>query len=96
MITRKRATRSSDTRRNHGERLKDEVYRQMFRLEAGRPGADLALTIALVRGWLDADSKRGQPAMREWLKKICPICLSMVEATGQSNNTVNNVSSEHT
>jgi hypothetical protein len=59
----------------------------MFRLEANRPGADLDLAVALVHGWLDADSGRGTAAMREWLRSICPICLSMIEASQQASNT---------
>ena len=81
------STRSNNPRRTHDERLKDEVYRHMFRLEAGRPGADLDLAVALVRAWLAADSERGTPAMREWLKKICPICLSLIEASQQTSGT---------
>ncbi|MDP9050863.1 MAG: hypothetical protein M3O31_09115 [Acidobacteriota bacterium] len=81
MTARKCAPRSSNTRRNHGEQLKDEVYRQMFRLEAGRPGAHLALLIALLRGWLASSSEPGVSELSEWLKKICPICLRMIEAT---------------
>ena len=63
------------------ERLKDEVYRQMYRLEASRPGAELALAIALLRAWIASDSEAEPPQSRAWLKKICPICLPMIEAT---------------
>ena len=87
MTARDASTRPSKPRRTHDERLKDEVYRHMFRLEGNRPGAALDLAVALVRGWLDADSGRGRPAMREWLKKICPICLSMIEASQQTSDT---------
>ena len=31
--------------------LKDEVYRQMFRLEEGRSGSELGLALALLRAW---------------------------------------------
>ena len=82
MTARQGATRQSTTRRHRGERLKDEVYRQMFRLEASRPGADLALAVALLRGWLASSSEAGVPESSDWLKKICPICLRMIEATG--------------
>ena len=34
MAVRKGATRSSDPRKSRGDSIKDEVYRQMFRLEA--------------------------------------------------------------
>ena len=50
MTVRKGATRSSNPRGSHDDKIKDEVYRQMFRLEAGRQDADLALAIALLRG----------------------------------------------
>jgi hypothetical protein len=87
MTARKAVTRSSTFRQNRGERLKDEVYRQMFRLEAGRPGAELDLTIALLRGWLASDSDSGVSKSREWLKKICPLCLLMIEARQQVSNS---------
>jgi hypothetical protein len=94
MTARKAVTRSSTFRQNRGERLKDEVYRQMFRLEAGRPGAELALTIALLRGWLAADCEPEVSKSREWLKKICPVCLLMIEARQQANNSDQRVSSK--
>jgi hypothetical protein len=87
MTVRKDTIRSRPPRRNHDEQLKDEVYRQMFRLEAGRPGAELALTIALLRGWLAADCEPEVSKSREWLKKICPICLLMIEARQQASNS---------
>ena len=87
MTVRKGTARSRPPCRNHGEQLKDEVYRQMFRLEAGRPGAELDLTIALLRAWLASDSDSGVSKSREWLKKICPICLLMIEARQQASNS---------
>ena len=86
MTVRKDTARSRSPRRNHGEQLKDEVYRQMFRLEAGRPGAELDLTMALLRAWLASNSDSGVSKLREWLKKICPICLLMIEARQQASN----------
>ena len=88
MTVRNSTTRSRPPRRNHGEQFKDEVYRQMFRLEAGRPGAELDLTIALLRAWLASDSDPGASKSREWLKKICPICLLMIEASKQASSSV--------
>ena len=88
MTARKAVTRSSTFRQNCGERLKDEVYRQMFRLEAGRPGAELELAIALLRGWLAADCEPEVSKSRERLKKICPICLLMIEANKQASSSV--------
>jgi hypothetical protein len=63
-----------------GERIKDEVYRQMFRLEESRPGAEIGLALALLRAWLAADSKPAGDEDRDWLKKISSICLEMIEA----------------
>jgi hypothetical protein len=62
-----------------GEHLKDEIYRQMFRLEAGRAGASIALAVALLRAWVAADSQREDCETRQWLLKISPICIEMIE-----------------
>ncbi|WP_348264302.1 hypothetical protein P8935_07145 [Telmatobacter sp. DSM 110680] len=66
---------------NHSDRLKDEVYRQMFRLEANRPGADLGLALALLRAWLASSSAPHTRESNQWLKKICPICIAMIESS---------------
>jgi len=60
--------------------LKDEVYRQMFRLEECRPGAELGLALALLRAWAAVDSARVRGDDRDWLRKVTPICLQMIEA----------------
>ena len=87
MTVRKDTIRSRPPRRNHDEQLKDEVYRQMFRLEAGRPGAELDLALALLRGWLAVDCEPEVSKSREWLKKICPVCLLMIEARRQASKS---------
>jgi hypothetical protein len=69
------------------DRLKDEVYRQMFRLEAKRPGSEMDLAIALLRAWTAAESEPTCVEERNWLKQICPICLLMIETTRQSKET---------
>lgn len=43
----KHSTNTSDTHSKRSEALKDEVYRQMFRLEARRPGAERDLAVIL-------------------------------------------------
>jgi hypothetical protein len=68
-----------------GDELKDEVYRRMFLLEAHRPGADRDLAIALLRAWMTLDSGPRGAKERSWLKKVCPICLAMIEASTQSH-----------
>jgi hypothetical protein len=75
------------SRQDQGDTLKYEVYCQMFRLEGGRPGADLALAIALLRGWLVCYSEPEAVKLHEWLGKICPICLVMIEAERLRSST---------
>jgi hypothetical protein len=69
------------------ECLKDEVYRQMYRLEASRPGAEVALAIALLRAWIASGSEAEMSKSREWLMKICPICVQMIEDTLKVDDT---------
>ncbi|HEX4037685.1 MAG TPA: hypothetical protein VHX37_06470 [Acidobacteriaceae bacterium] len=60
-------------------RLKDEVYREMFRFEAGHPEAELRLAIALLHAWLAVEGRPRRSATRSWLLQICPVCLQMIE-----------------
>ncbi len=61
-------------------RLQDEVYRQIFRLEAGCPAADLRLAVALLRSWMALEQSPSRSQARKWLRAICPVCLRMIEA----------------
>jgi hypothetical protein len=76
--------RVAHPRQLRGERLKDEVYRQMFRLEEGYPGAEMGLALVLLRAWLAADSRQASDEERNWLKKVSPICVEMNEAILQA------------
>ena len=67
-------------RSSRPERFKDEVYRQMFRLEEGYPSADLSLAVALIRAWIALERNSAGSEPRRWLRKISPMCLSMIEA----------------
>lgn len=88
MIVTMRKDASSSTCGRHGrnDRLKDEVYRHMFRLESHRPGAECDLAIALLRASIAADAEPAGRRERQWLKKICPICLAMIESALQSED----------
>jgi hypothetical protein len=57
----------------------DVVYREMFQLEADRPGAEMGLALALLRAHVAADRPSERCNDWEWLKAVCPICLSMIE-----------------
>ena len=80
MTARKGVTRPANPRDNRDERTKDEVYRQMFRLEECRAGAETGLALALLRAWLVVDAKSASGEDRTWLKKISPICIEMIQA----------------
>ena len=88
MRARKGLVRQGKSRLNNSERAKDEVYRQMFRLEENRPGAEIGLALALLRAWLTAESNSESGLERVWLKNISPICLQMIETALQATDTV--------
>ena len=79
MTPRKAAVRSNKSSRNQSDQLKDDVYRQMFRLEESRSGAAMRLALALVRAWLASDAEPENGEQRAWLMKVSPICLQMIE-----------------
>lgn len=87
MTPRKGTAKAAGSPSKWSERLKDEVYRQMYRLEASRPGAEVALAIALLRAWIASDSEAQMPQSREWLLTICPICIQMIEETLNVSDT---------
>jgi hypothetical protein len=59
----------------------------MLRLEASRPGADMGLALALLRAWLGLESTPAKRTCREWLNKISPICIAMIEASMRSEKS---------
>ncbi len=66
-----------------GDRLKDEVYRQMYRLEESRQDSAIGLALALLRAWVAEDAKIESAEDRSWLAKISPICIQMIEKSLQ-------------
>lgn len=81
----KAGVRSGSLERFRLDRFQDEVYRQMFRLEAHRPGSEMDLAIALLRAWTASESAPERDERRQWLKKICPLCLEMIEDAQRSD-----------
>ena len=72
------AGRVSQVRKaNH---IKDEVYREMLRLEVNRPGAEMGLALALLRAMVHSETLSEQTEYGEWLKTICPVGLRMIES----------------
>jgi hypothetical protein len=53
----------------------------MFLLEERRSGAEMDLALALLRAWLTAVSMPKERAEWEWLKRISPICIQMIESS---------------
>ena len=81
MTTPRRSAPSHLPRPLRSEPLQDEVYRQMFRLEASRPGAALDLALALLRAWMAAGTLPASRDQKHWLQKISPICMEMIESS---------------
>lgn len=59
------------------DQLKDEVYRQMLRLEGGHSAA-LPLAFALLHAWTVCDIQRTDCELRRWLRAVCPVCMRMM------------------
>jgi siderophore synthetase component len=57
---------------------KDEVYRQMLRVEAARPAAQLDLAVALLEAWVSLEGQQAGSEARRWLRRISPVCLRMI------------------
>jgi hypothetical protein len=79
---------SASTRSLGLDPLRDEVYRQMFRVESGRPQAELHLARAVLRAWSALELLPVDDERRKWLRKICPICVRMIDSvlvTGLTN-----------
>jgi hypothetical protein len=78
--------------RGKSEDLKDEVYRQMFRLEENRACAEMSLALALLRAWAACGSKHESCEERKWLETISPICLAMIETALRAGGTAHSCS----
>lgn len=87
MTARRPLYQPGNSRRIRSGRVKDEVYRQMFRLEERRAGAEMGLALALLHAWQAAGSQSEVGEEQDWLKKISPICIEMIEIALQGNDT---------
>jgi hypothetical protein len=79
-MTQRPAAASPRLRRAQHDDIQDEVYRQMFRIEEHRPGAENDLAVALVRATVASEATPARSSLRHWLRKICPVCLAMIES----------------
>lgn len=61
------------------EQLCDAVYWQMFRVESGRPEAELCLAVTLLRAWLALEELPPGSEPRQWLRNVSPVCVEMLE-----------------
>ena len=60
--------------------LYDAVYWEMFRVESGRPNAELCLAVTLLRAWLALDEMPAGSEPRQWLRNVSPVCMEMLES----------------
>jgi hypothetical protein len=60
------------------DRLKNEVYRQMLRLEAGYGAAGSLLCVALLQAWSAFEAQPFECECRRWLRRISPVCIGMI------------------
>jgi DNA-directed RNA polymerase specialized sigma24 family protein len=77
VATRKKGARPA---KNTPERCCDAVYWQMFRVESGRPDAELCLAVTLLRAWIELEEYPPDSEPRQWLRNISPVCMEMLES----------------
>jgi hypothetical protein len=65
------------------DRLKDEVYRQMLRVEAGRPAAQIPLAVALLQAWMMLEEQPCESEARQWLRTVSPVCVRLIATAGR-------------
>lgn len=76
-------TRSTDS-------LKDEVYRQMLRIEVGYPKAELLLGMALLRAWVVIEKRRADSEPKRWLLRTVPVSICLIHASEQKRAAAGN------
>lgn len=73
-------TRTATAQSRKSNRLQDAVYREMFFLEAKKPGAEMGLALALLRAMAASEKMANREEILNWLSMICPHCLKMIES----------------
>jgi len=71
-------------------KIQDEIYRHMFRVDAGVPDAGLDLVMTLVRAWLAVEREPEDSDLRTWLRVISPLCMEMIDATRHCQHAAQN------
>ena len=84
-----RTTTGKSPQTRQANRLKDEVYREMFLLESNRPGSEMGLALALLRAIVQSEAFRNQEEFQKWLRTICPIGLHLIEASLEESSKCN-------
>jgi hypothetical protein len=86
-MSRSMVNKSSQSRK--ANRLKDDVYREMFLLESHRPGSEMGLALALLRAVAQSQSLANHSEFQEWLKSVCTIGLHMIETSLAASSNCN-------
>lgn len=83
VATRKKSAHAAKTT---PEQLCDAVYWQMFRVESGRPDAEICLAVTLLRAWLALETWPPDSEPRQWLRNVSPVCIQMLESLRTAND----------
>lgn len=59
--------------------MKDKVYREMLRLEAEQPGAEMGLALALLRAVVHAQTHAEDAEFQRWLGIVYTLGMKMIE-----------------
>ena len=84
-----RSTVNKSSRSRKANRLKDEVYREMFLLESHRAGSEMGLALALLRAVAQSQSLANCSEFQEWLKTVCTLGLHMIETSLAATSNCN-------
>jgi hypothetical protein len=72
--------RSAQSAKPTPAQLYDAVYWEMFRVESGRPNAELCLAVTLLRAWMTLEEMPPGSEPRQWLRNVSPVCMEMLQS----------------